>query len=200
MRERLETLGHELESIEGVLDDPIHPGRRVLAKNLLVRLGQGGPGLYVLAHLDTKGSNDPEWRLDRPAPGADDDASGCAALLELARVLRPSRRVVLVWTDAEELARIDDDGFMSNLGGDLVADGVEDARAIAVDMFLRPRPWGPSLRVYDDGRLRSAALTEALVHAAWTVAPTVEITRRTDPSFTYSDHGSFWARGWAASC
>lgn len=195
----VEQLGHRVDVVSGVVDDPMNPGRRVLAKNLVVEVGTGDPVLFVIAHLDSKGANNAKhaakskWRFDRdPAPGADDNASGSAALLEVLRVLSPTKRVVFVWSDAEELAEIDDDGFMSNYGADFL---VGEAPAIAVDMFLRERPWGPSLRVYDDGRLRSAVLTETLVHATWIVAPNVEITRRTDPTFTWSDHGAFWARG-----
>ncbi len=63
----------------------------------------------VSAHYDSTANRTPGWRpaID-PAPGADDNATGTAALLELARVVSPHRaqlrtRLVLAFFDGEEL-------------------------------------------------------------------------------------------------
>ena len=72
-----------------------------------------GPTGWVLvsAHYDSTANRTPGWRpaLD-PAPGADDNATGTAALLEFARVLGLWRaagnlrsRIVLAFFDGEEL-------------------------------------------------------------------------------------------------
>ncbi|MEQ8278735.1 MAG: M20/M25/M40 family metallo-hydrolase [Deltaproteobacteria bacterium] len=182
--------------------------RAVGATNVLVELGGEGPPLYLVAHLDSKAAHDDEdaaevkWDPRRDAaPGADDDASGCAALLEVARLLRDRgrRRVVLAWVDAEEMSIMAEDGFMTNLGSEPLAREAEDgAQAISVDMLLRPRPWGGSLRIYEDGREASAELARVLVEASWLVAPRIEVQRRWVPDFTWSDHGSFWAEGLGA--
>lgn len=63
--------------------------------------------IVVSAHYDSTASSDDLWSPpDTPAPGADDDASGCAAILELARILRAQegfeRDIELVLFDAEE--------------------------------------------------------------------------------------------------
>lgn len=58
---------------------------------------------YVLAHLDSRASGANDFTSD--APGANDDASGVAALIELARVLSRERldsTVVLMATSGEE--------------------------------------------------------------------------------------------------
>ena len=72
-----------------------------------------GPTGWVLisAHYDSVANRTPGWRpAQDPAPGADDNATGTAALLELARVLSSWRvggylrsRIVLAFFDGEEL-------------------------------------------------------------------------------------------------
>lgn len=64
--------------------------------------------VLVAAHYDSIANRTPGWRpaLD-PAPGADDNATGTAALLEYARILAAQRqclrsRVVLAFFDGEE--------------------------------------------------------------------------------------------------
>lgn len=188
-------------------------GRRMPAVNLVARLGPAdGEALVLAAHLDTKAAEDPAhaakegWAWDRdPAPGADDDGSGAAALLEVARVLAPMqgglrRPIILAWTDAEELAKVAPDGFMEDYGAealaeDLAARGQPVAAALAVDMLLKPRGYGYLLRVYHDGAASSARLALVLRSAAGAVAPEVVIEPRLAPGFTYSDHGAFWALG-----
>lgn len=67
--------------------------------------------VVVGAHYDTIADRSPGWRADRdPAPGANDNGTGVAALLEIARVLaaesraeRLRRTVALVFFDEEEL-------------------------------------------------------------------------------------------------
>lgn len=204
----LRACGLEAERTPFVVASPF-AGRAVIAENLHVRLGPArGPAVVFVAHADSRGAADPAhasatgWRWDRsPAPGADDDASGCAALLELACLLAPraatfERALVFAFTGAEELAE-PRSGFLANLGAEHLAEALADTAvgAISVDMLLRPRPWGSSFRLYGDGRAASAELVTALEHAAWLVAPGAELRVVLDPSFTWSDHGAFWARG-----
>jgi hypothetical protein len=67
----------------------------------------GGAGM-ICAHYDSTANRTPGWRpaLD-PAPGADDNATGTAALLEYARILAADRvslrmPIVLAFFDGEE--------------------------------------------------------------------------------------------------
>ncbi|HET8569921.1 MAG TPA: M28 family peptidase [Candidatus Limnocylindria bacterium] len=65
--------------------------------------------VMVSAHYDSISNRTPGWDpRTTPAPGADDNATGVAALLELARILAPQRallreRLVLAFFDGEEL-------------------------------------------------------------------------------------------------
>jgi hypothetical protein len=66
----------------------LHQGRALDNVEALL-LGRDLPGVVlVTAHLDSTASRDPGYRPDRdPAPGADDDASGVAAVLAVARAV-----------------------------------------------------------------------------------------------------------------
>lgn len=87
-------------------------GRRITKPvevvNVVCELPGSMPGArerlyYVLAHLDSRCSDANDATTD--APGANDDASGVALLLELARVLAPlnlDSTVVLIATSGEE--------------------------------------------------------------------------------------------------
>jgi hypothetical protein len=74
------------------------------------RLPPATTWILVSAHYDSTANRTPGWRpsID-PAPGADDNATGTAALLEFARVIsvtvreRLRSRIVLAFFDGEEL-------------------------------------------------------------------------------------------------
>ncbi len=98
--------GIPLENIFATLDPP--PAGQMPAG--LTPAPPVGPTGWVLisAHYDSTANRTPGWRpaID-PAPGADDNATGTAALLELARVLSVNRtlvrsRIVLAFFDGEE--------------------------------------------------------------------------------------------------
>ena len=69
------------------------------------------------------------------------------------------------------------------------------AAALAVDMLLRPRPYGFLVRIYDDGRWASSLLVQDILLAGALAAPELVLDRRVEPGFTYSDHGAYWAQG-----
>jgi Zn-dependent M28 family amino/carboxypeptidase len=99
------------------------PWREVSTHNVVAVLPGSDPsvkGEYVLvgAHLDHIG----DW--PRVNPGADDNASGAATLLEVARAaatlkVRPRRSVVFVWFAAEELGLRGAEHFASHPPKDL---------------------------------------------------------------------------------
>ncbi|MBU6423425.1 MAG: M20/M25/M40 family metallo-hydrolase, partial [Chloroflexi bacterium] len=87
--------GIPMENIIAVIDPPGGPPRT--------------GGVVLGAHYDTIGKWTPGWRpaID-PAPGADDNGTGCAAILEAARLIAADRsslkeRVTIVFLDGEEL-------------------------------------------------------------------------------------------------
>lgn len=97
--ERFETLGIPVE------EDPFD-ARGTDAANVVARLEGEDPGrIWIFsAHLDSTSSME-----DSVAPGADDNASGVAAVLEAARLLRDVPLRDSVWfvaTDAEELGSL----------------------------------------------------------------------------------------------
>ena len=76
--------------------------------------GSGAEAVLVTAHLDSTGANSPDFDEQQDAaPGADDDASGVAAVLSIAEAfaklaaggLRPARTVRFVLFNAEEEGR-----------------------------------------------------------------------------------------------
>ena len=213
LRRKLESYGLQAERWPFVVRHPFDKGALAQGVNVVQRLGPSeGRALVLVAHLDTKAAEDAKsaaqagwhWATD-PAPGADDNASGAAALLEVARVLagrqsRLRRPVLLVWTDAEELATIAADSFMGNYGGQFLAEelmrrGEPVAAALSIDMLLHPRPYGALLRLYSDGRAASSDLALVLALCAQRFSPQVVVDLRISPGFTWSDHGAFWALG-----
>ncbi len=90
---------HRLTSVRHLGKGPLRPGTNVgNLKNLVVRLRGTEPtkAILLMAHYDSVA-----W-----GPGAADDCSGCATLLETMRALRVSRPlkndVIFLFTDAEE--------------------------------------------------------------------------------------------------
>jgi peptidase M28-like protein len=85
--------------------------------------GAVGPTGWVMlsAHYDSTANRTSGWRpASDPAPGADDNGTGTAGLLELARVLSSNRdrlhgRVVLAFFDGEELFFKGSAAYMSTL-------------------------------------------------------------------------------------
>jgi hypothetical protein len=79
--------------------------------------------ILVSAHYDSIANRTPGWRAATdPAPGADDNATGTAAVLEFARVLSLYRsggtmrtRIVLAFFDGEELFFKGSGAYMSTL-------------------------------------------------------------------------------------
>ena len=85
-------------------------------------VGAGG-WILLSAHYDSTANRTPGWRpASDPAPGADDNATGTAALLEFQRVLSLYRlsspapaRVVLAFFDGEELFFKGSGAYMATL-------------------------------------------------------------------------------------
>jgi hypothetical protein len=146
--------------------------------------------IVIGAHLDhlgrsTAGALDPEAR-DAIRNGADDNASGSAAVLELARIMsaRPLRRsVVFVNFSGEELGLLGSQYFVDN-------SPVPTDRIVAMlnfDMIGRMR--GDSLIVYGVATAREmpAVLDSANARVGLSI-------RAMGDGFGPSDHSSFYAR------
>jgi hypothetical protein len=169
-------------------------------RNLIVRLGpDGGERLVIGAHYDARG----------PHPGADDNASGAAALIEIERLLRGAAlpvRVELVWYSNEEHGL---------LGSAVHAQSAQGVRAmISLEMlgcFDQPQkfPFAALGLLYPSrgdyivvvGRLRDMALVRSLKRALANNGAAVRSIDAPEsiPGIGDSDHSSFWRTGVTAA-
>ena len=164
-------------------------GRNVLA----TKQGYVHPDEVVIlcAHYDTFVSS------PFLAPAADDDGSGCGALLEAARVLRDipfEYTIVLAFWDEEEQGKIGSIYYATQAAGDdAIIKGVVNMDAIAYDgngdkkARLHARP--------------TAANSSAIADTVFAVLDRYDIDidlLLTTPGAVYSDHASFWSSGYGA--
>ncbi len=194
-------------------------------QNIIARFGPTtGPRLVVGAHYDSHGdtaagAQDPRgYTQDSHTPGADDNASGVAGLIELARLLSlnpPKRSVELVAYALEEppYFRSDDMGSMRH------AQSVKDLKPgvelmIALEMIgtfsdapgSQNYPIAGMRNMYSDkgnfiaivGNLSNFNITRRVkAHIAGaTDLPVYSINAPTlIPGIDFSDHLSYWAVG-----
>jgi len=134
------------------------------------------------------------------APGADDNASGVAAVLESARILSQysfGRTLRFVAFAGEEQGLYGSEDYVTNL----VTAGTNVVGCFNFDMIAwsGSDPWPPDLMIYSDNNPLSQAMGAKLVEAVQTFVPTeVEPQFVVDPSVVYSDHGPFWDAGYPA--
>ncbi len=177
--------------------------------------------VLVTAHLDSTaaygdfvdpaGSPRPYDPRTDPAPGADDDGSGTAAVLAAAECLSrmvaggstPGRTIRFVLFNAEEQGLIGSklyaraaaargDSIAAVLQMDMIA-GLQDG-ASRVEIHAGSAVPGPAVTA-------SNALGDRVAEAVAAVEPGLEVQRLTgsaDPAAGRSDHASFHERGWAA--
>ncbi len=163
--------------------------------NLAARvLGTGAvSGVFLItAHFDATASRTPGWAGNWrtwPAPGADDNATGVAALMEAARVLSPRDLpfdLMFVLFSAEELGLLGSRAFVEALPD------IDPGRIIGVlncDMIGYP------LNGYPAGTVVSNPSSD------WLAGLVAESAAQSDPSFplavlspgpSNSDHAPFW--------
>lgn len=175
--------------------------------------------VIVAAHLDSTAAFSPGYltrEASHPAPGADDDASGIAAVLTAAERLRtladetqPIRTIRFVLFNAEEYGR----GGSQHYAEELEAIGAPVAAMIQADMIGWRDPGVAARRfeIHGTGPADHADLVDATAQltalvrdAARQVAPALEAElyplpgSSSDPATHRSDHASFLSRGWPA--
>ncbi|MEU6915068.1 M28 family metallopeptidase [Streptomyces olindensis] len=154
----------------------------------------GGPVVLVCAHYDCR-MEDPRDAETR-APGADDNASGVAAVLEIARLLAP---VALTSTIRFVAFSGEEQGLWgsSAYAGELRAAGADVQRVVNLDMVGRPPADGSVTVERDLGNAvpgndaASAAFAAVLAQAA---ADHTALPVRLGPIYA-SDYMPFEARG-----
>lgn len=173
--------------------EPHASGAMVQGKNLILTYpGTAFPDEIVIlsAHLDSTNRDGPS----QPAPGAEDNASGSAALLEAARLfhgLRFERTLQIVWFTGEEQGLLGSKAFVDRLDDSKTVQGV-----INLDMFG-----------YDSDNDRCFELHVGTLPASNKVGTcfiqSIEAYRLDLPRYDYltqgatgsSDHSRFWDSG-----
>jgi phosphoglycolate phosphatase-like HAD superfamily hydrolase len=176
--------------------------------------GTGLPGVVlVTAHLDSTGSRQAGYRASTDdAPGADDDASGVAAVLSIARALLAMsgsiqrREVRFVLFNAEEHGLIGSRAYareQAQINARIVAVFQMDMIGFDVNpgrTFELHFGFTPSTGVQQ----RSAKLAQLISSIVPEVSPTLPLPQlypngnQTDPAEGRSDHYSFQREGYAA--
>jgi Zn-dependent M28 family amino/carboxypeptidase len=129
------------------------------------------------------------------APGADDDASGAAAVLECARVVAQNsftRTVRFVLFAGNEQGLIGSEDYVAGLPTTQTYLGSFNADMIG---YSGADPWPPDLVVYHNGTTGSAALAGKIAEASNAYASGfLQTIQLSDAQMIYSDHAPFWDR------
>lgn len=145
--------------------------------------------VIICAHYDSF-SNLPNTL----APGADDNASGCAAVMEASRILAPYSfdfSVKFICFSAEEWGLYGSRDFAreaTQRGEDIIA-------VINLDMIAYTDFLPEDLDIISNTASRWLADRFSLTSNMYTL---LDISKIVDPSIIWSDHSPFWERGYSA--
>ena len=185
--------------IEG---EPYAPDSLFTTSNITLRLEGDGSvegAFYVTAHYDAIAKHDEGWIenwITHPAPGANDNASGVAALLEIARTVSASPLpfdIVFVLFSAEELGLLGSEDYVARM----TEGEVEEVLGVLNLDMIGWIEYGASPGV----------LVVSNISSGWFADLTMDSFERTDPSLEKRlmkpgldayDHTSFWNRGMSA--
>ncbi len=170
--------------------------RNIIAEREAVGADAGG-FILVTAHYDTKASRSDGWEQawrEMPAPGANDNATGVATVLELARLLAsiPLRRSVrFALFSGEELGLIGSRHYAHAM-----RQAEEDiAAVINIDMVGHDSDGLYDLHVV--ANRQSRWLLEAVEHLRRFIDSDIALQPRVEPGSTFSDHAPFWWEGYS---
>ncbi len=156
--------------------------------------------VLVVAHYDATAGRPSE--PEPVSPGADDNGSGTACVLECARILSQyqfERTIRFVTFAGEEQGLVGSEDYVSNL---------MQANARLVGCFNYDMiawsgsdPPPPDLIIYTDFNPLSIAMADKVADAVYSFVPSgVEPVILYEPGMGSSDHGPFWDVGWPAIC
>jgi bacterial leucyl aminopeptidase len=214
-----EALAKDLAQIGGGdfqvgMDRFVHEGRELDNVAAELKGSESAEIVLVTAHLDSTSASSHDrgdYHPDRdPAPGADDDASGIAAVLAIADVIKqlaivksPKRNIRFVLFNAEEHGLVGSQAYAKNQAAiaapivgvyqmDMVGYNVNPPRSFEVHVG-----YGASINV----QTRSLVLANRLQQLVSVLSPNLQspqIYTQPDPAEGRSDHASFHHRGYAA--
>lgn len=181
-----------------------YPVQSMLCENIVATFGDSGPIVVVGAHYDVFG----------PYPGADDNASGVAGLIELARMLSSAKlhgRVQLVAYSTEEPPYFATSLMGSAVHARALRETGEAVRCmIALEMigyFVEKQSYAVALfhAIYPShgfyaaaiGGWRERKLARAMKRAfrGATTLPLYTYSGPAVPGVDFSDHRNYWAEG-----
>ena len=194
------------------MDRFVHEGQQLDNIEAELQGSESAELVLVTAHLDsTAAFSDHPYDAKRdPAPGADDDASGVAAVLAIADVIKqlsvikpPKRNIRFVLFNAEEHGLLGSQAYarkqaaiaapiVSVFQMDMIGYNLKEPRSFEVHVG-----YAASANVQE----RSRVLAERIEHLVPVVSPNLEtpqIYTQPDPAEGRSDHASFHQRGYAA--
>ncbi len=158
-------------------------------------------GFFVLcAHYDSTSAKEPDWYTrwrTLPAPGADDNGSGVAGLLEVARVLRGrplAYEVRLAVFAGEEQGM---QGSLAYVRAQQEA-GARILGAIDLDMIAYDGNRDGRVELHAGRFEASQALAQVLMRNLQRYAPQLHPVIKTAEATDRSDHSSFWNCGYPA--
>lgn len=214
-----EVLAKDLEKIGGGhfsirMDRFVHEGHELDNVEAELRGSVSEEIVLVTAHLDSTATSSHapgDYHPDQdPAPGADDDASGVAAVLAIADVLKqlavikpPKRTIRFVLFNAEEHGLVGSKAYARTQAAlaapiigvyqmDMIGYNVAPPRSFEVHVGYVPSA---------DVQARSLVLAERMKRLIPTLSSNLELPQiyiQPDPAAGRSDHASFHERGYAA--
>jgi hypothetical protein len=190
-RDKLQSYGFDaqVEDFEFVFYGNTYTSYNVVAE----KPGIIQPDIYVIicGHLDSITMQNPM----ETAPGADDNGSGSAAVIEAARILSDynfRHTLRFICFGAEELGLHGSEYYAQQAA----ANGDSIIAVMNLDMIL----YGPE--EYRKLFVPYNSVSEELAMNMWeissTYVPELELDVVYSPGTTYSDHASFWAQGYPA--
>ena len=185
----LDYLREQLDAIDGltVWEEPFEDDSYGTLTNLVAELpGQTDTPVLIGAHYDSTASAESGYQpADDPAPGADDDASGVAAVLEVARLLSGQalhHPVRFVLFDGEEVGL---------LGSSYHAEQLDDLR---MALILDPVGYNPGDVLFFTFQEQWEAEAEAFAATA-TDLTVYGVEETTIGGDARSDHWPLWQAG-----
>lgn len=166
--------------------------QRLTWKNLIITLpGQTHPDEIVVlsAHLDSTSSQ--PYRL---APGAEDNASGSATLLEAARLFRTARferTLKIVWFTGEEQGLWGSEAFVE----EALANRQQITGVVNLDMFGYDSDDDRCFELHVGELPESRVISDCFQTTIASYQPALKVDILITEAIDRSDHGSFWEAG-----